>query len=99
MWGDCRKQLSHVRKRVNPWISCIAARGNTEFADVLLVSNTAVLKQAGYGLQSATISEAGITNLMGKSWKIALHAAHVAFIEPRDLTGTPRDLRGLGLIN
>ena len=36
---------------------------------------------------------------MGKSRKIALHAAHVASTEPRDLTGAPRDLHGLGLTN
>ena len=44
----------------------MAARGSTEFADVLLVSNTAVPKQAAYGLQFTTIPEAGITDLMGK---------------------------------
>ena len=99
MRGGGRKRLGHVRKRANPRIECMAARGKTEFADVLLVSNTAVLKQASYGLQFTTISEAGIIDLMGKSRKVALHAAHVASTEPRDLTDTPRDLRGLGLIN
>ena len=59
----------------------------------------AVLKQATYGLQFANISEAGITDLMGKSRKVALHAAHVASTEPRDLTGAPRDLHGLGPTN
>ena len=77
----------------------MAARGRTEFADVLLVSNTAVLKQVGYGLQFTTISEAAITALMGKSRTVALHASHVASTEPRDLTGAPRDPHGLGLIN
>ena len=71
----------------------------TEFPDVPLVSNTAVLKQTGCGLQFTTISEARITDLMGKSREVALHAAHVAPIESRDLTGAPRDLHGLGLIN
>ena len=82
MRGDCRKQLDHVRKRVNPGTACMAVRRKTEFADVLLVSNTAVLKQACYGLQFTTISEAGITDLMGKSRKVALHAAYVASTEP-----------------
>ena len=36
---------------------------------------------------------------MGKSRKVASHAAHVASTEPRDLSGSPRDLHGLGLIN
>ena len=63
------------------------------------MSNTAVLKQVGYGLQFTTISEAAITALMGKSRKVALHASHVASTKPRDLTGAPRDLHGLGLIN
>ena len=44
MRGDCRKQLDHIRKRANPGIACMVARGRTEFADVLLVFNTAVLK-------------------------------------------------------
>ena len=44
-------------------------------------------------------SEAGITYLMGKPRKVALYAAHVASTEPRDLTGAPRDLHRLGLIN
>ena len=35
---------------------------------------------------------------MGKPKKVALHAAHVASTDPRDLTGVPRDLHGLGLI-
>ena len=69
MRGDCRKQLGHVRKRVDPGIACMATRGRAEISDVLLVSNAAVLKQAGYGLQFTTISEAGITDLMGKSRK------------------------------
>ena len=73
--------------------------GSTEFADVSLVPNTSVLKQAGCGLQFTTISDARTTNLMVKSRKVALHAAHVASTEPRDLTGAPRDLHGLGLIN
>ena len=30
---------------------------------------------------------------------MALHAVHVASTEPRDLTGAPRDLRGLGITN
>ena len=47
-----------------------------------LVSNTAVLKQAGYSLQFTTISEAGITDLMGKSRKVALHATRVVTTEP-----------------
>ena len=51
MRGDCRKQLDHVKKRVDPGIACMVTRGRAEFADVLLVSNAAVLKQAGYGLQ------------------------------------------------
>ena len=37
--------------------------------------------------------------VMGKSRKVALHASHVASTEPRDLTGAPKDLHGLGLIN
>ena len=47
MRGDCRKQLGHVRKRVDPGIACIkcmATQGKTEFTDVPLVSNAAVLK-------------------------------------------------------
>ena len=36
---------------------------------------------------------------MGKSRKTSLHAAHVASAEPRDLTGAPRDLHGIGLAN
>ena len=77
----------------------MATRDRAELAGVLLVSNAAVLKQAGYGLQFTNISEAGITDLMGKSRKVALHAAHVASTEPRGLTGAPRDLHGLGLTN
>ena len=38
-------------------------------------------------------------SLMGKSRRVALHASRVASTEPRDLTGTPRDLHGLGLTN
>ena len=86
MREDCRQQLDHIRKRVNPGIACMAARGLTEFADVLLVSNTAVLKQVGYGLQLTTISEAAITARMGKSRKVVHHASHMASTEPRDLT-------------
>ena len=70
-------------------IACMAARGRTEFVDVLLVSNTAVLKQVGYGLQFNTISEAAITAPMGKSRKVALNASHVASAGPRDLIGAP----------
>ena len=99
MQGDCRKQLDHVRKRVNPGITCMAARWKTEFAGVPLVSSAVVLKQAGYGLQFTTILEAGITNLMGKSRQVALRAAHAASTEPRDLTGASSGLHGLGLIN
>ena len=99
MRGDCRKELDHIRKRVNPGIACMAARGSTEFAGVLLVSNTAVLKQASYGRQFTTISEAGITDLVGKSRRVGLHAAYVVSSEPRGLTGAPRNLRGLGLVN
>ena len=36
---------------------------------------------------------------MGKSRKVAPHAAHVAATEPHDPTGAPRDLYGLGLVN
>ena len=32
MQEDCGKQLGHVRKRANPGIACMAARGKTEFA-------------------------------------------------------------------
>ncbi len=78
MQGDCRQQLDHIKKRVEPGIACLSSRGSAKYADVLLVSNAAILKQAGCGLQFTTISEAGITNLMGKSRKIALHASHVA---------------------
>ena len=99
MRRDCREQLDHIRKRVNPGTACMAARGRTEFVDVLLVSNTAALKQVSYSLQFTTISEATITALMGKSRKAALHASRVALTEPRDFTGAPRDLHGLGLIN
>ena len=77
----------------------MAARRRTELADVLVVSNTRVLRQVGYALQFATTSEAAITALMGKSQRVALHASHVASTEPGDLTGAPRDLHGLGLIN
>ena len=73
--------------------------GRAEFADILLVSNAAVLKQADCGLQFTNISDAGTTDLMGKSRKVALHAAHVASTEPRGLTCTPRDLHSLGLTN
>ena len=99
MRGDCRKQLDHVKKRVDPGFACMATRGRAEFADVLLVSNAAVMKQASYGLQFTTITVAGITELMGKSRKVTLHAAHVTSTEPRALTGAPRDLHGLGLVN
>ena len=99
MCGDCRKQLEHVKKRVDPGVECMATRGRAEFSDVFLVSNAAVLKQAGYGLQFTNTSEAGITDLMGNSRKVALHAAHVASTEPRGLTGAPRGLCGLGLTN
>ena len=77
----------------------MAARRKREFAVVLLVSSTVVLKQTGYGLQFTTIPETGITDLMGKSRKAALHAAHAASTEPCDLTAVSRDLHGLGLIN
>ena len=59
----------------------------------------AISKQAGYGQQFTGILEAGITSLMGKPRKVALHASHVASTEPRGLTGAPRDLHGLGLVN
>ena len=48
MQGDCRKQLGHIKKRVKSGISCLAARGSAKFAEVLLVTNAAILKQAGY---------------------------------------------------
>ena len=73
--------------------------GRADFADVILVSNAAVQKQATYGLQFTNISEAGVTELMGRSRTVALHAAHVASTEPRDLTGAPRDLHAPGLTN
>ena len=95
MRRDCRKQLGQIKRRVQPGIACLTARGSTRFADVLLVANTVILKQARYGLKFTTISGAGITSLMGKSRKIALHAAHVASTGPRDLTDAPRDLRGV----
>ena len=69
MRGDRRKQLDHVKKRIYPGIACMAARGRAKFADVPLVSNATVLKQAGYGLRFTNISEAGITDLMEKSRK------------------------------
>ena len=74
-------------------------RESTKFADVFIVSNTVVLKQVDYGLQFSTTSVARITDLMGKSRKVALNAAHVASTDPRDLTGAPRDLHRLGLVN
>ena len=86
MCGDFRKQLGHVKERIDPGIARIATRGSVEFADALLVSNAAVLKQAGCGLQFTTVSEAGVTDLIGKSRKVALHGAHAASTEPRDLT-------------
>ena len=63
------------------------------------MANAAILKQAGCGMQFTTISEVGFTSLMGKPRKIAPHVAHMASAEPRDLTGAPRDLHGLGLTN
>ena len=99
MRGGGRKQLGHIKKRVEPGTACLAKRGNAKYAGVLLVANAAILEQAMYGLQFTTISDAGTTSLMGKSRKVALHAAHVASAEPRGLTGTLRDLRGLGPIN
>ena len=99
MRDDCRKQLDHVKKRVGPGIACMATWDQVDFADVLLVSNAAVLKQATYGLQFTNISEAEITDLMGKSRTVALHAAHVASTEPRGLTCAPGDLHGPGLTN
>ena len=38
-------------------------------------------------------------SLMGKSRKVALHAAHMASTKPSDLTGAPRNLHGLDLTN
>ena len=99
MQGDGRKQLDHVRKRVDPGIACMTTRWETKFSDVLLVSNIAVLKQAGYGIQFTTISKAGIINLMGKTRKVALRAARVPLAGPCDFTEVSRDLHGLGLIN
>ena len=87
MRGGCRKQMDHIKHRVEPGLACLAARGSAQYVDVLLVANAAILKQATYGLQFTTISEAGIMSLMGKSRRVALHAAHVASTEPRDLTG------------
>ena len=77
----------------------MATWGRADFADVILVSNAAVQKQATYGLQFTNIPEAGVTELMRKSRTVALYAAHVASTEPRRLTGAPRDLHGLGLTN
>ena len=99
MQGDCRKQLDHIKQRVEPGLVCLAGRGSAHCVNVLLVANAAILKQTGYGLQFTTISEAGIMSLMRESRNVALHAAHVASTEPRDLTGAPRDLHGLGLTN
>ena len=73
--------------------------GKNGISDVLLVSNAAVLKQAGHGLQFTIISEAGITDLMEMSRKVTLHATHVVSTDPRDLTGATRDLHGIDLIN
>ena len=55
MRGDCRKQLGHIKKRVEPGIACLAARGSAKFADMILVANTAVIRQAGYGLRFTSI--------------------------------------------
>ena len=83
MWGYCRKQLDHIKQRVEPGIACLAARGSAQYVDVLLVANAAILKQATYGLQFTTISEAMIMSLMGKSRRVVFHATHVASAEPR----------------
>ena len=69
MQGGCRKQIDHIKKRVEPGVSCLATRGSAKFAEVLLVANAAILKQAGYGLKFTVISEAGITSLIRKSRK------------------------------
>ena len=99
MRGDSRQHLGHIKKRVEPGIACLSSRGSAKYADVLMVANAAISKQTGYGLQFTTISKAGITSLMGKSLKVAIHASHVTSTEPRDLGGSPQDLRGLGLVN
>ena len=57
--GSLRKHAWYIL----PGRTCSRAK----FAEVLLVENAAILKQAGYGLQFTTISEAEITSLMGKS--------------------------------
>ena len=50
MRGDCRKQLDHIKQRVEPGLACLAARGSTHYVDVLVVANAAIFKQATYGL-------------------------------------------------
>ena len=44
MRGDYSKQLDHIKKRVEPGITCLAARGSAKFAGVLMVANAAILK-------------------------------------------------------
>ena len=64
----------------------MTTRDRAEFSDVLLVSNAAVLEQAGCSIQFTNISDAGLTDLMEKSRNVALHAAHMVSTEHSDLT-------------
>ena len=42
MRGDCRKQLGHIKNRVEPGFACLTARCSARFADVLFVANAAI---------------------------------------------------------
>ena len=53
--GDCRKQLGHIKKRVEYGMACLIARGSAKFAEALLVANATALKQTECGLQFTAI--------------------------------------------
>ena len=55
--------------------------------------------QVLYGLRFTTISEAKIAKAMATTRTAVLHKAKVATTEPRNLTGAPEFIHGLGIRN
>ena len=96
--GNCNHQLEHIKDKLAEELATLSSRQAT-FAEAELVAHMALETQVLYGLRFTTISEAKIAKAMATTRTAVLHKAKVATTEPRNLTGAPEFIHGLGIRN